>query len=42
MSRPSASRIDGPWLTPMPSRNRPPESSMRVAASCAIATGWRG
>ena len=30
------------WLTPMPSLNRPPLSSDKVSAACAIAIGWRG
>ena len=29
------------WLTPMPSRKRPPESSSRVTAIWAMAVGWR-
>ena len=42
MSRPSASTIEGRWLSPMPSRKRPPDSSMSVDASWAMMTGWRG
>ena len=39
MSRPSASTIEGRWLSPMPSRRRPSDTSMSVDASCAIDDG---
>ena len=31
----------GPWLTPMPKRKRPPDTSWMKAAVCAKSNGWR-
>ena len=39
---PSMVSIDARWLTPMPSRKRPPVSSDSVSAAWAMVTGWRG
>ena len=30
------------WLTPMPRRKRPADSSLSVSAAWAMVTGWRG
>jgi hypothetical protein len=40
--RPSMPLIIAWWLTPMPSRKRPADSSLSVSAAWAMAAGWRG